>query len=162
MNSFNRILFWVLLSGSVATAQNHPELKWEVLSTSHFDVFYHHGLEKAALKAAKVAESAYQPVTSLYRYRPDGKIRIVLKDYDDYGNGAAYFYHDKIEIWTTPLDHDFDLRGTTDWLANVITHEFVHIISLGAARKAWQRTPGFHLEHFGNQGLPSNYLHAIL
>ena len=141
------LLFWQ----GASRAQNHPELQWEVLQTPHFQVFYHDGLREAAGRAAEIAEAAYGPVTGLYRYRPGGKVRIVLKDYDDYANGAAFFYHDAIEIWTTPLDHDFDLRGTCDWLANVITHEFVHIVSLGAARKAWQRTPALYLQHFGYQ-----------
>ena len=141
------LLFWQ----GATQAQNHPELQWEVLQTPHFDVFYHDGLRRAAERAAEIAEAAYGPVTELYRYRPGGRVRIVLKDYDDYANGAAFFYHDAIEIWTTPLDHDFDLRGTCDWLANVITHEFVHIVSLGAARKAWQRTPALYLQHFGYQ-----------
>ncbi|MCY3761297.1 MAG: biopolymer transporter Tol, partial [Gemmatimonadetes bacterium] len=141
------LLFWQ----GASRAQNHPELQWEVLQTPHFQVFYHDGLRRAAERAAEIAEAAYGPVTELYRYRPGGRVRIVLKDYDDYANGAAFFYHDAIEIWTTPLDHDFDLRGTCDWLANVITHEFVHIVSLGAARKAWQRTPALYLQHFGYQ-----------
>ena len=141
------LLFWQ----GASRAQNHPELQWEVLQTPHFQVFYHDGLRRAAVRAAEIAEAAYGPVTGLYRYRPGGRVRIVLKDYDDYANGAAFFYHDAIEIWTTPLDHDFDLRGTCDWLANVITHEFVHIVSLGAARKAWQRTPALYLQHFGYQ-----------
>lgn len=141
------LLFWQ----GASRAQNHPELQWEVLQTPHFQVFYHDGLRRVAGRAAEIAEAAYGPVTGLYRYRPGGRVRIVLKDYDDYANGAAFFYHDAIEIWTTPLDHDFDLRGTCDWLANVITHEFVHIVSLGAARKAWQRTPALYLQHFGYQ-----------
>ena len=129
---------WGLTVASPAAGQNHPELKWQVIETDHFRVFFHGGLDAAAARTAEIAEAAYGPVTQLYRYEPDGKVRILLKDYDDTANGAAFFYLDTIEIWTTSLDHDFDLRGTSDWLSNVVTHEFVHIISLGAARKAPQ------------------------
>jgi len=134
-----------------AGAQNHPELDWQVLDTENFRVLYHQGLEGAAGRAAEIAEAAYEPVTRLYGYEPDGKVRIVLKDHDDYANGAAFYYHDVIEIWTTALEHDFELRGTSDWLRNVITHEFVHIISLGAARRGPQRLPAFYLQYFGYQ-----------
>ena len=137
------------LAGAVpAPAQNHPELIWRTLETEHFRVLYHDGLEHTARQAAEVAEAAYGPVTRLYGYRPAGPVRVILKDYDDYGNGAAYFYHDAIEVWITPLEHDFELRGTSDWLRNVITHEFVHIVSLGAARKGPQRVPAAFLEYF--------------
>jgi hypothetical protein len=136
--------------GSSSTwGQNHPELEWHVLETEHFRVLYYDGLESLAQRAAGIAEAAWGPVTELYDYRPDGPVRLILKDYDDYANGAAYFYHDAIEIWTSPLEHDFELRGTSDWLRNVITHEFVHIISLGAARKGSQRVPAMFLEYFG-------------
>ena len=144
------VLLVALLAGG-SYAQNHPELNWEVIETPHFRILYHDGLGEAAARAAEIAEAAYEPVTALYRYRPEGKVRIVLKDYDDYANGAAFFYLDTIEIWTTSLDHDFDLRGTSDWLRNVITHEFVHIISLGAARKSSQRVPALYFQHFGYQ-----------
>ncbi|HIG57309.1 MAG TPA: hypothetical protein EYQ18_25605 [Candidatus Handelsmanbacteria bacterium] len=143
----------LLVTGWVgpAAAQNHPELDWQVVETEHFRILYHQGLEGAAARTAQIAEAAYDPITKLYGYHPDDRVRIVLKDYDDYANGAAFFYHDTIEIWTTALDHDFDLRGTSDWLRNVITHEFTHIISLGTARKGSQRVPALYLQYFGYQ-----------
>lgn len=140
----------VCLAGS-AVAQNHPELEWQVVETEHFRILYHQGLAGAAARTAQIVEEAYAPITELYGYAPEDRVRIVLKDYDDYANGAAFFYHDTIEIWTTSLDHDFDLRGTSDWLRNVITHEFTHIISLGSARKGSQRVPALYLQYFGYQ-----------
>ena len=150
-----KTLTWVLalLCGFVGSAfsQNHPELEWQVVETEHFRILYHQGLQGAAARTAQIAEAAYDPITKLYGYQPEDRVRIVLKDYDDYANGAAFFYHDTIEIWTTALDHDFDLRGTSDWLRNVITHEFTHIISLGTARKVSQRVPALYLQYFGYQ-----------
>ena len=145
----------LLLLGSLSLpvdGQNHPELTWQIVETEHFRVLFHDGLASTAQRAAAIGEAAWEAVTELYDYRPDGPVRIILKDYDDYANGAAYFYHDAIEIWTSPLEHDFELRGTSDWLRNVITHEFVHIISLGAARKGSQRVPAWFIEYFGYKG----------
>jgi hypothetical protein len=141
----------LLLLPLTALAQNHPELDWQVIESEHFRVLYHQGLEEAAQRAVQIAEEAYGPVTGLYGYQPGGKVRILIKDYDDYANGAAYYYQDTIEIWATALDHDFELRGATDWLRNVITHEFTHIVSLGAALKAPQRVPALYLQYFGYQ-----------
>ena len=145
------IFFFLLACSSAAWPQNHPELEWQLLETEHFRVLYHQGLEGAAARAAEVAEQAYGPVTRLYGYEPGSKVRIILKDHDDYANGAAFFFQDTIEIWTTALEHDYELRGTSDWLRNVITHEFVHIVSLGAARKGPQRVPALYLQYFGYQ-----------
>ena len=145
------VFFFLLACSSAAWPQNHPELEWRLLETEHFRVLYHQGLEAAAARAAEVAEQAYGPVTRLYGYEPGSKVRIVLRDHDDYANGMAFFFQDTIEIWVTALEHDYELRGTSDWLRNVVTHEFVHIVSLGAARKGPQRVPALYLQYFGYQ-----------
>lgn len=138
-----------LLAAGAATAHNHPELHWQVVESEHFRVLYHEGLDEVAQRAARILEEVHGPLSELYGYEPSGPVRIILKDYDDFANGAAFFYHDAIEVWTSPLEHDFELRGTSDWLRNVLTHEYTHIISLGAARKGSQRMPAAFLEYFG-------------
>ena len=138
----------VLMAGAVS-GQNHPELEWQLMESEHFRVLFHDGLDPVARRAVEILEEVHGPLCELYGYEPSGQVRIILKDYDDYANGAAYFYHDAIEIWTSPLEHDFELRGTSDWLRNVLTHEYGHIISLGAARKSSPRMPAGFLEYFG-------------
>ena len=54
-------------------------------------------------------------------------------------------YENKIMIWASPLE--FELRGSHRWLQNVITHEFVHIISLQKSMKYGTRVPGFYLQY---------------
>lgn len=126
---------------------NHPELKWSTIETEHFFVHFHNGAEHTGKVTAKIAEDIFEPITSLYNYKPDGKIHFVIKDYDDFSNGAAYYLDNKVEIWASALD--FELRGTHNWLRNVITHEFTHMISLGAARKITRRIPAFYVQGFG-------------
>ena len=72
------------------------------------------------------------------------KTHLVLLDPDDYSNGAAYYYDNKIVIWASPLD--FELRGSHRWLQNVITHEFAHIVSLQKSMKMGTRIPGGYLQ----------------
>ncbi|HFE53944.1 MAG TPA: biopolymer transporter Tol, partial [Bacteroidetes bacterium] len=76
-----------------------------------------------------------------------GKVHFIIRDHDDNSNGAAYYYDQKVEIWAPALD--FELRGTHHWIANVVTHEFSHIISLGAARKFSRRLPAFYFQWIG-------------
>ena len=54
------------------------------------------------------------------------------------------FYDNKIEIWTKPID--FDMRGSHRWIQNVVTHEFVHIVQIGAAMKYSNKIPAFYLQ----------------
>lgn len=144
-------LFFVL-SGAITYAQDepeftHPELHWSTIETPHFYVHFHNGAENTGKLAAKIAEDVYTPITSLYGYEPDGKVHFIIKDYDDFSNGAAYYLDNKIEIWASALD--FELRGTHNWLRNVITHEFTHMISLGAARKITRHIPAIYVQDIG-------------
>ncbi|RKY63877.1 MAG: hypothetical protein DRP99_03205 [Candidatus Latescibacterota bacterium] len=143
------LLALIVISVGRAYAQNPSHLRWKVMETEHFLIYYHQGLEDFARKAREVAEAIYGPVTELYDYRPDGKVHIVLRDDADYANGVSFFYDNKIEIWATGLD--IELRGTTDWLWNVITHEFVHMVSLQLAMKYPKFVPAIYLQIFGYQ-----------
>ncbi|HTK81379.1 MAG TPA: DPP IV N-terminal domain-containing protein [Bacteroidota bacterium] len=124
----------------------HPELEWRSIETDHFFVHYHLGTERTARIVAKIAEEIYEPVTTLYNHKPDGKVSFVIKDYDDYSNGAAYFLDNKIEIWASSLD--FDLRGTHNWLRNVITHEFTHVVQIQTSLKFGRRVPAIYFQWF--------------
>jgi hypothetical protein len=126
---------------------NHPELDWYTLETVHFQVHYHAGAERTAQIVAKIAEDIFEPVTSLYGYKPDGTVHFIVNDYDDNSNGAAFYYDNKVEIWAPQMT--FILRGTHNWLRNVVTHEFTHIVSLGAARKLPRRIPAIYFQLFG-------------
>ena len=123
---------------------NHPELDWMSFETEHFIFYFHKETARSAVEASKVAELIYAPVTDLYGFYPSSKTAIIIKDTDDYSNGAAMFYDNKIEIWAKPMD--FDLRGAHRWMQDVITHEFVHIIQIGAAMKFSQKIPAFYFQ----------------
>jgi hypothetical protein len=123
---------------------NHPELTWVVYNTDHFQIYYYPGSERTARELARIAEDIYEPITSLYNWHPDSRTRLIVRDHDDYSNGGAYYYDNKIVIWATALN--FDLRGTHNWLRNVCTHEFTHIIQLGASRKGPRWIPGVYLQ----------------
>lgn len=125
----------------------HPELDWFSIETEHFKVHFHEGAERTARVVAKIAEDIYQPITDMYDWRPDGKIHFIIKDFDDNANGAAYYYDNKVEILAPQMT--FILRGTHNWLRNVVTHEFSHMISLGAARKMTRKIPSFYLQLMG-------------
>ncbi|MHB2226929.1 hypothetical protein ACX8XO_13610 [Calditrichota bacterium LG24] len=133
MNDLKKILLIFLILGAVgAQAQfieyNHPELRWQSFDTEHFTVHFHQGTRRTALLVGKIAEEIYPHVTGLYNYRPKDKIHFIIKDTDDYSNGGAFFFDNKIEIWASNLD--YIMRGTKNWLRDVVTHEFTHMISI--------------------------------
>ncbi|MFH0991773.1 MAG: biopolymer transporter Tol [bacterium] len=126
---------------------HHPELQWKTIETEHFLVHYHGGAERSAHEIARIAEEIYHPITALYQHEPDQKVSLVIRDHDDYSNGAAYFYDNKIEFWAPALD--FDLRGTHPWLRDVVTHEFTHIIQIQTAMKLGRKFPAIYFQWLG-------------
>ena len=120
-----------------------PDYEWYTIEKEHIYVHYHEGAERTANVVAKIGEEVWGPLTSLYQYEPD-KVHYVIKDIDDYSNGATYFFNNKIEIWASALD--FDLRGSHNWLRNVITHEFTHMVQIQAGSKFGVTFPSIYLQ----------------
>lgn len=122
----------------------HNHLPWYTIESDHFYIHYQEGSDRPAQVASKIAEEIYEPVTSLYGYAPDKKVSIILRDREDYSNGAAYFFDNKIEIWVPALDTP--LRGTHSWMRNVITHEFTHIVQLRSSMNRNRNIPAIYFQ----------------
>jgi len=133
----------IVAFASGAGAAYNSSLHWKTLSTEHFDVHYHEGAEWTARQVAQIAEEVYPHITGLYRYEPS-RCNFVILDTQDYANGAAYFYDNKVEIWATNLE--FGYRGTTQWLRNVVTHEFTHVVSIQASMKMPLQIPAIYFQ----------------
>ena len=123
---------------------NHPELIWKTIETEHFIICFHQGTERSAAEVAAVSEIIFEDVTSLYDFIPDNKTTIIIEDVDDYSNGGAYFFDNKIVISGKPMD--YDLRGAHRWIQDVIAHEYTHIIQLGASMKYSRHLPGSYIQ----------------
>ncbi len=83
----------------------------------------------------------------MYGHEPDTRVSLIIRDHDDYSNGAAYFYDNRIELWAPALD--FELRGTHPWMWNVITHEFTHIVQIQTTMKFGRKVPGIYFQWLG-------------
>ncbi|OGU25461.1 MAG: hypothetical protein A2X66_01090 [Ignavibacteria bacterium GWA2_54_16] len=124
-----------------------PDLSWQTIETAHFAVHFHNGAERSAREIAAIAEEVYGPITKLYQHEPDSKVHFIIRDHDDYSNGAAYFYDNKIELWAPALD--FELRGTHPWLKDVVLHEFTHIVQIQTSMKLSRTIPAFYFQWLG-------------
>jgi len=139
--------FLLFISASFVRAQTSPvyydysynHLEWFTVESEYFLIHFQEGNSRTAKVTARIADEIYGPITELYQYEPGQKVSIVLKDREDYSNGAAYFFDNKIDIWIPALDSP--LRGTHDWLRNVITHEFTHIVQIQKAMKRKLKYP---------------------
>jgi len=151
MKKIKITLFLLLLLKVTSFAQYdqfEPEYNWYTIEGEHVYVHFHEGTERTAKVIAKIGDEVWDPITSLYGYEPE-KVHYVIKDKDDYSNGATYFFDNKIEIWASALD--FDLRGTHNWLRNVISHEFTHMVQIQAGMKWGRSIPAVYLQFLNYQ-----------
>jgi Tol biopolymer transport system component len=126
-----------------------PDYEWYTIKGENVLVHFHEETERTARTVLKIAEEVWDPITSLYNFEPD-PVHYIIKDIDDYSNGATFFFDNKIEIWSSALD--FDLRGTHNWLRNVISHEFTHMVQIQAAMKMGRTIPAFYLQFLNYEG----------
>jgi hypothetical protein len=141
---FLAAIVWLALVPSRSIAWNQSEIAWLTITTEHFCIQYHKGLERYAEHAAAIAESMYGPVTEMYRYKPDGKIYLNLSDVEDESQGTTYYYLNRIDITATP--YDFLFRGSAAWIENVIAHEFTHMVSVQSSFKYSRRIPSLYFQ----------------
>lgn len=148
----NLSLFVILCLTSSVFAQfdPNPELDWYTIETTHFYVHYYKGTVRTANTAAIIAEEIYGPITSLYNYEPKDKVSLIFNDESDFSNGATDYYGNRIEIAAGALD--FELRGTHNWLRNVITHEFTHIVQVQSSMKLSRKVPSIYLQWLNYEG----------
>ena len=129
------------LSGGVCADSTdlRVDLIWRHQRNQAFYIVYQESAYGTAERIAKIAEESYGPITSLYHHKPTQKVTFVVKDFADYSNGETNYYTNTIVIWVNPLG--FELRGTHNWLRNVITHEFTHDVQIQTAMKFACRMP---------------------
>lgn len=142
--SISLIAFSIVSSYVMAQFDSHPDQDWFTIETKHFTVTYHTGAERTAQVIAKIAEEVYGPITDLYQFPLKDKVNFVVNDLSDIANGATDYYGNRIEIFASALD--FELRGTHNWLRNVITHEFAHMVQIQASLKFAKNMPAIYLQ----------------
>lgn len=141
---FLLILLFMLTIPDPSAAWNQSEINWKTLKTDHFEIHYHPGEEWSAAQTALIAEEVYGATTAFYGYEPDSKVHINVFDKSDVSKGATYYYLNRIDI--SASDIEFHLRGTANWLRNVITHEFLHIVTTQRAMKLPRRIPAVYIQ----------------
>ncbi len=117
---------------------NLPDVEWKTFETEHFVFHYYEKTSKkhpnttafTARRAAKYAEVMYPKVCEQFNHFLKEKVHVVVRDQEDISNGFAVYTEDWVTIWATPLY--YPLRGRIDWIPDVMTHEFAHVVSLKA------------------------------
>jgi dipeptidyl aminopeptidase/acylaminoacyl peptidase len=129
-------LLGALLCARRAQAQRYlPGLRFRVLTTAHFAIYFHQGEEQLAQRLSGIVEDSYRVLTARLNTIPSGRTHVILADQNDSANGwATPLPYNTIEIsaiWPAAGD---DIGNTGDWLRLVFTHEYTHILLFDQSR----------------------------
>ena len=127
------MVFCVTVWASAATRYD-PRLKFRVLRTAHFSIYWHQGEEAEAERLAAIAEEVRAAMQADLGV-PPSRVHVIVVDQSDLSNGwATPVPWDAIEITARPPALSSSIGNTTDWLRLVFTHEYTHILHLDRTR----------------------------
>ena len=143
MSRFTFLFIFILTIGNTQntamfSGRAHPELKWQTISTKHFNVHYHQGIEKIANEGAILAEHYLPTLLTQMEVDTIPKIDIIFTNEDEIMNGFAMWTYQTF-IWVDQNDAAIWLEKGK-WLEQVLAHELQHIVLLHKT-KSWLPEP---------------------
>ncbi|HYR27085.1 MAG TPA: BamA/TamA family outer membrane protein [Thermoanaerobaculia bacterium] len=133
-----RLLLTIVFAGAAhAASEFPPHLRWQTLTTDHFLVHFHDGLEPVARRAAALAEDAHARLSPAMHWTPSGRTHLIVTDHVDVSNGSVTpFPRNRIVVYVSAPggDPSSPIAYYDDWLELVIVHEYAHILHLDQAR----------------------------
>ncbi|MBN2042051.1 MAG: PD40 domain-containing protein [Spirochaetes bacterium] len=134
MKKFILSIFLLLPLNLFSANMFDPGLDWKSIKTEHFWVHYHQGIEDTARKVCLIAEKVHNRITPRIEWDPFLRTDIVLVDNMYTANGfATTFPFNRIQIYLTRPELDGQLNNFNNWLEEIITHEYTHILNLDTA-----------------------------
>ena len=120
-----------------ASSTFDPALRFRMMRTEHFIIYFHQGEERLANRLASIAEDTWRALQRPFGLTPPRLTHVVLADQTEIANGyATPLPYDTVVIYTVaPSGFEFDFDN---WLQLAFTHEFTHIIHLDRS-EGWAR-----------------------
>ncbi|MBW8889928.1 MAG: PD40 domain-containing protein [Fibrobacteres bacterium] len=112
--------------------RNEAHIDWRTVETEHFRFHYAAQLEPVAGYIAGIAEGVAEAKMKRYQIRLPNKVEFIIRE-DIFSNGWANSLQNIMTVWIT--DWDFPIRSTHNWLRDVVTHEFSHLVSIQSSSK---------------------------
>ena len=123
--------FIVAATSSFAAGRYDAKLRFRVLRTSHFTIYYHQGEAPMAARLAAIAESVRDDLARRTGLDAPPHAHVVLVDQSDIANGwSTPVPYNLIEIAAIPPPPSSFLGHHDDWLRIVFTHEYAHVLHL--------------------------------
>lgn len=123
-------VFFPMLFVSSATGKIAPQLGRSTFHTEHFRVHYPPHYQGFAETLSDRLEDAYVLLSHELRWKPSGKIEVVVRGDTDVPNGSAeVFPYNRLTVSAVPPDSWGFFSESDDWIRTLAIHELTHIIA---------------------------------
>ena len=112
--------------------KSYAEENFKTVRTNHFAYHYADYLQDEASQIANTTEQVAIKLSQKYGVNLDSPVDVRISN-ALYSNGQAISLLNRMRLWVS--DWDIRLRTTHPWQADVATHEFTHLATLGLAAK---------------------------
>jgi hypothetical protein len=133
------LLLLVCCGHAAAVLTFDPTRTWQTLDTPHFRIHFHDGLEGVARRTARIAEDVHVTLTRELDWTPRAKTEVVVVDAFDQPNGyATVVPYNMMALFVVPPEpgSQLEVDSTDQWLVDLITHEYTHVLHLDRAHGA--------------------------
>jgi hypothetical protein len=149
----------------LAAGRYDSALRFRVLRTPHFTIYYHQGEAAMARRLAVVAESVRSDLAARTGLDAPSHTHVVLVDQSDIANGwSTPVPYNLIEVAAIPPPPSAFLGHHDDWLRMVFTHEYAHVLHLdrtGGVMKGARWVLGRNAATFPNLFVPQWQVEGI-
>lgn len=126
-----------IVNGQEVLENNPPSVKWYRVNTPHFKVLYPKGYEVQAQRVANTLEHIREPEAKTMGVKPR-RFSVILQNQSSISNGFVSIVPKRSEFYTMP-PQDYNFSGTNDWLDQLATHEYRHMVQFQHANRGFNR-----------------------
>lgn len=139
---------------------NQSDIRWKTAGTDHFQFHYPADYTDHASKVSAYAEAVYDSVVNRYQKGVTSRINVTLNN-ALYSNGSAVPSENALNLWLS--NWDFKIRSSHGWLADVVTHEFSHLVSIESGSKVNPHVYGvqFGYTDYYNERTTTNFMSLL-
>lgn len=120
-------LVWTVLSTLPAAALNQTDIKWRILKTPNFEIYFHNRDDEFARSAGVIAENALRSIgRDLNIGKLHGRIPLVMHDFSDSSYGFTNILQNK--VWVSIAQPEAAEQSDRTWIESVIRHELTHYL----------------------------------
>lgn len=145
----------IVLAATHPADAGDPRRVHRTVESDHFVVHYYEPLGDVARRVAVLAERAHRNLVPALAHAPAEKTLVVLVDDTDSANGfAGVLPRNAITLYATGPGSFTELDDHDDWLYELVTHEYTHILHLDTM----EGLPNLYNRIFGKTWAPNQIM----